>query len=225
MSKPNFDELENVEKGQEVEESEDNNDEMTINENDMKEVKGSLQPQDPNYMLKCAQEKVIIERMKRKFPDETKPFQSLISDQIIDGINDLEQLKLIKDKLKIAIGCRGSKMLIESQFKSMVGIMEAFSPKIGMNFSGLSKVINQNPEIDKLLEEISLQNMEYTDPYHRLLFTTLQIALAVNQVHKSQKQQDVQVSRKPTKKPAMPNLKIPENKILDKKLDKKYEDI
>lgn len=101
--------------------------------------------------------------------------------QDLDNLT-LEQLKTLLTEIEICVSSRTSGNMLKNYYCSAVEVGERMAPFLGLNLTGLSKVLGESDQVRECLEELSIKYdvLQYTKPEVRLAYITLQTIFAIN---------------------------------------------
>lgn len=96
-----------------------------------------------------------------------------------------EELDTLLKDIQMTVSIRSSNTFNKEIFFTGVATAEPIVSSLTKSYdiTGMSNILRQDPEIDDLLEEISLQNNKYTSPHMRLAMALVKSALATNMIN------------------------------------------
>lgn len=202
--RPNFDELNDVDIADEKEEK----DAIKIDESESKgprEVLGLKLPDD--NVVDKAKLKLSILRYRETFGKYLEHYGDRLEISNLEALSN-EELGILLEDVKIAVGCRRTASLIPPVYFGLAGMVEGFGSTIGMELQGLQTALMNNQMIVETLQEISLEyeSISYLPPVQRLLIGTGQIIVSLHSINKSNRETKI-FSEKPIKKEVVDEFK------------------
>ena len=135
-----------------------------------------------------------MERLRLK--NKILQYQEKFSEELVVynyKMNKLDELstgdlEVFLDEIKIAVRQRNSANMTKSFYFGAANFFEKTSTKMGYDITGFHNVLYSQKEIHKCLDEISLEFEDslYMPAYVRLPYITLQVALSIGQMRKTE---------------------------------------
>lgn len=126
-----------------------------------------------------------IIQYQEKFSEELKVYDYKMKDMDQLSNSDLE---VFLDEIKIAVRQRNSANMTKSFYFGATNFFEKSACKLGYDITGFHNVLYQQKEIHKCLDEIALEYEDslYMPAYVRLPYITLQVALSLHSMRKTE---------------------------------------
>lgn len=144
-----------------------------------------IQPVTKEDILDKLRLKHKILQYQEKFADELKVYDYKMKD--LDQLSILD-LQNFLEEIRIAVRQRNSTSMVKSFYFTGINFIEKTSTKLGYDLTGFHNVLFQEKEIHKCLDEISLEFEDslYMPAYLRLPYVTLQVAMSVGQMRRTE---------------------------------------
>jgi hypothetical protein len=119
----------------------------------------------------------------------------------LDGLT-LEKLNTIKEEIHTILGIRNDlcNTLIKPTYLMSCNLLETYvAPILDMDMTGLSSCMRQNPELESLLREISIEYnwSSYVRPELRLLFVTLSTGYGIHVLNQRKSMMNMEMKKEP----------------------------
>lgn len=195
--------------GKENNNEEEGNNEEEKNNNVKSDVQQQRKVVDINSPEYIEKRKLIIHLQRYK---DSKLGKYLTAFKLeLNQLEPLEipQLEALLQDVQLTIALRSSNSFNKEVFFTGITLIEAPVSKVTpLNINGMNNLMRQDPEIDDILEEISLQSNKYIRPELRLCLCMVKAAVITDKINKRKTEIEV-ISRKP----------VPESKV------EKYKDL
>lgn len=124
-----------------------------------------------------------------------------------------EELRSLHNESRLSVGASTSTALLLPLFGVVATVYEGIAVRIGVKCQGVASIMSQDPEINKILTEMSIEflNVNYIPPHYRLMMYVLQATYVTHRANTILAQKaalQMQQTTQPAQTPVKPDQPI-----------------